>query len=219
MISNSNELSQASLDSVLDNFDDPETGFELDKLEIPKPTVNDEAIPVSGPTTNINSQAKPESGTLPETELLQETNPTSRPIKNTKLLYLCVILGGLILFVCIMGFISIKLLKPNTTSTPKETAKVGIYQPIEPIVTNISDNRYVHIALMLRSHSEKNTQFMTLQSKVIDTVFSFLGSADFKQQVTHGGSAKMKSVLYSELTNLLEKKYPNQAILTEVRLQ
>ena len=71
---------------------------------------------------------------------------------------------------------------------------------------------------MLKSHSKETTQFMAFESKVIDTVFGFLGSNNFQRQIAHGGSAKVKSVLYNQLTELFEEKYPNQVVLPEVRL-
>jgi hypothetical protein len=73
-------------------------------------------------------------------------------------------------------------------------------------------------AIQLRSHYKEATQFKAFESKVIDTVFGFLGSTDFQRQIAHGGSAKVKSVLYNELTKLFEEKYPNQVVLSEVRL-
>jgi len=218
MNSNSNELSKDSLDSDLQDFDDPDKGFELDKLEIPKPPVKPQAPKVTGPNTDIENQGTSKTETSSEPKSSQEPTRVTKPKKGSKLINLLVISGGLVILLSIIGFFAIKLMQPNMAKVSSGNAKVGIYQAIEPIVTNIGDNRYVYISLMLRPHSEQNTHFMALQSKVKDAVFNFLGSADFKRQIGHGGSAKMKSVLYNELNSLLEEKYPNQAILSEIRL-
>ncbi len=218
MISNTNELTKDSLDSGSQNFDDPDNGFELDKLEIPKPSPESKPTTVVDVNHKTDTHSTPESEVLIEPESLNELTPVPRSKKFSKLIILLVISIGLILLFGIVGVFLIKSMQANKTAAHTEVADLGIYQAIEPIVTNLGDNRYVYIALMLRSHSEQNTQFMAFQSKVVDAVFSFLGSTDFKRHVAHGGSAKMRSVIYNELTTLLDEKYPNQVILSEVRL-
>jgi len=218
MISDNNELIHDSHDEDLQNFDDPDKGFELDKLEIPKPSVTDESKTVTGQTTDIESQDTPKPEALSESESLKNSTRVSRPRKAGRYLLLLVISSGLAVFLGIIGFISIKLSQFDMTKVPTGGAPVGTYQAIEPIVTNLGDSNYVYIVLMLRSPSEQHTQFMALKSKVIDAVFNILGSEDVQRQVAYGGPASIKSVLYTKITTLLDEKYPNQVILSEVRL-
>jgi flagellar basal body-associated protein FliL len=218
MISNNTELDQVSFGSESKNVDGPDNGFELDKLEIPKLPPKGKTEPVPDITQEKEFQATAESEAQPETGPTEDLSRVSNPKTLKKYLYLVIISGGLIILLGIIGLMATKAMQPKLTSADRVETDLGIYHPIEPIITNLVDNRYVHIILMLRSNSKETTRFMALESKVIDTVFGFLGSTNFQRQIAHGGSAKVKSVLYNELTELFEEKYPNQVVLSDVRL-
>jgi len=218
MKSISTELRTDSLDGGSPNFDDPDSGFELDKLEIPKPPVKAEPTSVADSILKKDTQGTPLSKSATESESSKKTEPLSKPDRFTKSIFLLVISVGLSATLGVVGFVTIKLIQPNPTTAPSGHAPVGSYHVIEPIVTNLDDNGYVSIALMLRFRSQEKAQFLTFKSKGIDAVFRFLGSDDFKRSIARGGSANMKSVLYNEITRFLEVSYPEQAILSEIRL-
>lgn len=218
MISNSTELDQVYFDSESNNIDDPDSGFELDKLEIPKLPPKRETSPAPSSLQENTTQNRTKSDVLPETGPTEKPAHASKSKLITKPMNLIIISGGLIIVLGIIGLMATKVMQPQSTSADRVNTDLGIYKVIEPIITNLGDERYITIILMLRSHSKETTQFMAFESKVIDTVFGFLGSADFQRQVAHGGSGKVKAVLYNELTELFEEKYPNQVVLSEIRL-
>ena len=216
MVSDSNALNPDSRYSGSQNGDEPDSGFELDKLEI------SDLPPKSKISTAPDIPQKNESRAATASEASVETGPAPstadiyKSRKASKSLIILIVSSGLML--CLAGFLMAKLMLPISGTAPFGDADLGVYQPIEPIVTNLGDSNYVHIILQLRSPTENTRQFKAFKSKVIDTVFSFLGSADLKQKIAHGGSTQIKNVLYDELAKLLEVNFPNQAVLSEIRL-
>ncbi len=204
--------------SEIEDLDDPSHGFELDKLELPKSSNKSDRK--SNPDKSPRTDSEPDGGADLESAAGLESKPTSVMVSRytAKTMRVLLIVVSVLAILAIIGYFIARMLLPATAVEVTRESVPGSFQSIEPIVTNLGDNGYVHIALMLWFHPEREAQSFLFQSKVKDTVLGFMASSDLKKQFAKNSSAKMQAYLSDELTRLLEQSYPNQVILTEIRL-
>lgn len=197
MDSNNNELTKDSIEGAPQ---DPEVGFELDKIEIPK-----------GPEKR--DQTKVSEKPL-QTE--PEAEPTLKSLPKTKTIFFIAV--PVILVLAIISFFMFKMIMSSSIKIERGNSKPGTYQKIEPIITNLGKNSYVEISLMIRFNPEKREQFFILKSEIKDNILMFLSSPDFKKHVADSKSGKNETHIYNELTKLLKNNYQNQVVLTELHV-
>ncbi len=185
------------LDDDIDSqeLDDLDDDVELDKIVLPESTQQIDASLVSeDPTVHL-------TGIEPELE-------PGHPKRQIA-----------IIAVAVISILVILSLATLMTSSRQETAqKVGPYQKINPIITNIGENRHIKISLLIRTAPATKKAYDILETRIRDGVLTFLASTEIKKITQLEGRRKMEAAIHNELTVFLKKKYMNRTLIREVKV-
>jgi hypothetical protein len=196
--------------------EDPDHGVELDKIEIPKTAEKSDEAEFSETAPQVESNTEPETEPNTEPEIKPELEPAIKRLPSKKNIVFMALAAILILGLA--SFFALQMLMSPAIEIEKPYSGSGAYQDIEPIVTNLGKNSYVDIALMIRFDPEEKAQFTILKSKIKDTILTFLASPDFQKEIAVGRPEKNETYVYDKLTRLLTESYPNQVMITALRI-
>jgi flagellar basal body-associated protein FliL len=220
MATNENELSKDAIDDDLQDLEDPDFGIELDKVEIPKTDETD------GPDTISEepSPVKPESAPPPDEpeSARPPAEPEAVPLPSPpkKKIPLVLIAAPACVILIILGFFMMKTLLPVQRHEKAQPPQLGTYAPVEPMLTNLGDDRHIEIWLMSRSAPGNKEQTSILLSQAKHHIIMLVTSAEIQRQLADGVSEELvASHIHDEITLLLAKNFPNQIILKELMVR
>ncbi len=191
-------------------YDDPEFGIELDKLEVPAAA----SIPVSKKPDKTPIYEKPEE-TKPEIEVDVEAE------SQKGLRFKVIITAATILVLAALFFLlNHKAIKPLLTSGPRanSTKSSPEYHTIDPIITNLGENGQIEISLKLRYRTELKEQNSGIESMIRDSILTLLNSPDTQKKVNESDVVKLKPYINNRLTDFLKRNYGDEVILKNLKV-
>lgn len=189
-------------------YDDPEFGIELDKLEVPEVA----SLPVSKKPVKTAIYKEPEQ-TKPEVEVEAES--------QKGLSFKLIVTAATILVLAALFFLlNHKAIKPLLISGPRanSTKSSPEYHTLDPIITNLGENRHIEISLKLRYRTELKEQNSAIESLIRDSILMFLNSPDTQQKVNESDLVKLKLYINNSLTNFLKSDYGDEVILKALKV-
>ena len=191
-------------------YDDPEFGIELDKLEVPDIA----SIPVLKKPVKTPIYEEPEE-TEPEVEV--EVEAESQKGLRFKLI---VTAATILVLVALFFLLNHKAIKPLLISGPQanSTKSSPEYHTLDPIITNLGENRHIEISLKLRYRTELKEQNSGIESLIRDSILMFLNSPDTQKKVNQNDLVKLKPYINNRLTNFLKSAYGDEVILKELKV-
>jgi len=193
-------------------YDDPEFGIELDKIEVPD--VAD--IPVAKKPDETPIDEEPEE-TEPEIEV--EVEAEAEPQKGLR--FKVIITAATILVLAALFFLlNHKAIKPLLIPGPQanSTKPSPEYRTLDPLITNLGENRHIEISLKLRYRTELKEQDSGIESLIRDSILMFLNSPDTQKQVNENDLVKLKPYINNRLTNFLKSDYGDEVVLKELKV-
>ena len=197
-------------------YDDPEFGIELDKLEVPDAV----SIPVSKKPVKTPIYEKPEE-TEPEIEVEVEVEVEEEAGSQKGLRFKLIVTAGTVLLLAALFFLlNHKAIKPLLISEPRanSTKSSPEYHTLNPIITNLGENRHIEISLKLRYRTELKEQNSGIEPLIRDSILTFLTSPDTQQKVNENDLAKLKPYINNRLTDFLKNDYGDDVILKELKV-
>lgn len=216
MNSNTDELTKDPKNDASQGPGDPDKGFELDKLKIPKGPEAPQQTGVSENEPRAVSEPEPPAAPDPEHAAEPESKPLAKPI-NKKVL---IAIAGLVV-ILILGatsFLLVNMMRSSPSEIEADSTESTTYQEIEPIVTNLGQDNYINIGVAIRFNPNKQPEFLIFQSKVKDTILSFLVSPELRKRIVARGSQKNEVYIHNELTKRLQQEYGSTVIIKELRI-
>ncbi len=193
-------------------YDEPDFGIELDKLKVPDAA----AIPVSKKPVKTPIYEEPEE-TIPEIEVEAEVKAESQKGLRFKV----IITAATILVLAALFFLlNHKAIKPLLTSWPRanSTKSSPEYHTIDPIITNLGENRHIEMSLKLRYRTELKEQNSVIESMIRDSILMLINSPDTQKKVNESDLVKLKPYINNRLTNFLKSNYGDEVILKELKV-
>ncbi len=193
-------------------YDEPEFGIELDKLEVPDAA----AVPVSKKPVKTPIYEEPEE-TKPETEVEVDVKAESQKGLRFKV----IITAATILVLAALFFLlNHKAIKPLLTSGPRtnSTKSSPEYYTIDPIITNLGENKHIEMSLKLRYLTELKKQNSGIEPMIRDSILMLLNSPDTQKKVNESDLKKLKPYINNRLTNFLKSNYGDEVILKELKV-
>lgn len=194
-------------------YDEPDFGIELDKLEVPDAA----AVPVSKKPVKTPIYEEPEE-TRPEVEVDVDV---IKEESQKGLRFKVIVTAATILVLAALFFLlNHKAIKPLLTSWPRanSTKSSPEYQTINPIITNLGENRNIEISLKLRYRTELKEQNSGIESMVRDSILMLLNSPDTQKKVNESDLVKLKPYINNRLTNFLKRNYGDEVILKNFKV-
>ena len=211
MSPNQDELTQHSTKDDSQGVDDSDQGFELDKLDIQK---NPEDPKPDGAAQNeapVSSKVESDN----EIKLKPDTVPVKKPTSN---LYRMIIMGCFaILILVLFGSFAFKMMRSPARETKVNEAEATTYLEIDPIVTNLGHDSRINIVVAIRFNPNKQPEFLIFQSKVKDTIVSYLVSPELRNYIGDKGIKINEVYIYDELIKRLQDAYGNRVVIRELR--
>lgn len=195
-------------------YDEPDFGIELDKLEVPDAA----AVPVSKKPVKTPIYEEPEE-TRPEIEVEVEVEVKAESQKGLR--FKVIVTAATILVLAALFFLlNHKAIKPLLTSwlRANSTKSSPEYQTINPIITNLGENRNIEISLKLRYRTELKEQNSGIESMVRDSILMLLNSPDTQKKVNESDLVKLKPYINNRLTNFLKRNYGDEVILKNFKV-
>ncbi|MBC8434381.1 MAG: flagellar basal body-associated FliL family protein [Desulfobacterales bacterium] len=195
-------------------YDNPEFGIELDKLEVPEVA----SIPVSKKPVETPIYEEPEE-TEPEVEVEVEVDVETESQKGLRF-KLIVAAATILVLAALFLFLNHKAIKPLLISELRvnSTTSSNEYHTLGPIITNLGENRHIEISLKLRYRTELKEQNSAIESLIRDSILMFLNSPDTQQKVNESDLVKLKLYINNSLTNFLKNDYGDEVILKELKV-
>lgn len=193
-------------------YDEPEFGIELDKLEVPDAA----AVPVSKKPVKTPIYEEPEE-TRPEVEVDVDVKEESQKGLRFKV----IVTAAIILVLAALFFLlNHKAIKPLLTSWTRanSTKSSPEYHTIDPIITNLGENRNIEISLKLRYRTELKEQNSGIESMIRDSILMLLNSPDTQKKVNESDLKKLKPYINNRLTNFLISNYGDEVILKNLKV-
>lgn len=189
-------------------YDDPEFGIELDKLEVPEVA----SIPVSKEPVKTAIYKEPER-TKPEVEVEAASQKGLR-------FKLIVSAATIFVLAALFFLLNHNAIKPLLISGPRanSTKSSPEYHTLDPIITNLGENRHIEISLKLRYRTELKEQNSAIELLIRDSILMFLNSPDTQQKVNESDLVKLKLYINNSLTNFLKSDYGDEVILKELKV-
>jgi len=197
-------------------YDDPEFGIELDKLEVPDAA----SIPVSKKPDKTPIDEEPEE-TKPEIEVEIEVEVEVEVASQKGLRFKVIITAATILVLAALFFLlNHKAIKPLLISLPRanSTKSSPEYHTLDPIITNLGENRHIEIYLKLRYRTELKEQNSGIEPLIRDSILMFLNSPDTQKEVNENDLVKLKPYINNRLTNFLKNDYGDEVILKKLKV-
>jgi len=191
-------------------YDDPEFGIELDKLEVPDVA----SIPASKKPDKTPIYEKPEE-TEPEIEVEVEAESQ----KGLRFKFI-IAAATILVLTALLFLLNHKAIKPLLISGPKanSTKSSSEYHTLDPIITNLGENRHIEISLKLRYRAELKEQNSGIEPLIRDSILMFLNSPDIQKKVHESDLVKLKPYINNRLTNFLKTDYGDEVILKELKV-
>ncbi len=191
----SHELDDLDEDIDSQELDDFDGDVELDKIVLPESTQQpDASLGSEDPTVHL-TEIKPE---------LEPRHPKRQIV---------IIAVAVISILAALSLLSLML------SSRQETAqKVGPYRKIDPIISNLGENRRIKISLLIRTAPATKKSYDILEARIRDVVLTFLVSTEIQKIIQLGERRNMEIAIHKELTVFLEKKYINQTFIKELKV-
>lgn len=191
-------------------YDDPEFGIELDKLEVPDAA----SIPVAKKPDKTPIYEKPEE-TKPEIEV--EVEAESQKGLRFKLI---VTAATILVLAALFFLLNHKAIKPLLISGPRanSTKSSPEYHTLDPIITNLGENKHIEISLKLRYRTELKEQNSGIEPLIRDSILMFLNSPDTQKKVNESDLVKLKPYINNRLTDFLKNDYGDEVILKELKV-
>ncbi len=193
-------------------YDDPEFGIELDKLEVPEAA----SISVLKRPVKTPSYEAPEK-TISKIEVDVEVEAASQKGLRFKVILAAAIILVLAALFFLLNHKAINpllssWLKANSTKSSPE------YHTLDPIITNLGENRHIEIYLKLRYRTELKEQNSGVESLIRDSILMFLNSPDTQEKVNESDLVKLKPSINNRLTDFLKSAYGDEVILKELKV-
>jgi len=175
-------------------YDDPEFGMELDKLEVPDAA----SIPVSKKPVKTPIYEEPEE-TEPEVEVEVDVEVEVESQKGFRF-KLIVSAATILVLAALFLFLNHKAIKPLLISGPRanSTTSSNEYHTLGPIITNLGENRHIEISLKLRYRTELKEQNSGIESLIRDSILMFLNSPDTQKKVNESDLVKLKPYINNQ---------------------
>jgi flagellar basal body-associated protein FliL len=191
-------------------YDDTDFGIELDKLEVPDAA----SIPVAKKTDKTPTYEKTEE-TEPEIEVDVEIE--SQKGLRFKVIIAAATIPVLAALFFLLNHTAIKSLlisgpQANSTKSSPE------YHTLDPIITNLGENRHIEISLKLRYRAELKEQNSGIEPLIRDSILTFLNSPDIQKKVHESDLKKLKPYINNRLTNFLKNDYDDEVILKALKV-
>lgn len=195
-------------------YEDPSFGIELDKLEVPDLA----SIPVSKKPDKTPTYEKPEE-TKPEIEVEVEVEVEAESQKGLRF-KLIVTAAAILVLAALFFLLNHKAIKPLLISGPKanSTKSSTEYHTLDPIITNLGENRHIEISLKLRYRAELKEQNSGIEPLIRDSILMFLNSPDIQKKVHENDLKKLKTYINNRLTDFLKNDYGDEVILKELKV-
>ena len=191
-------------------YEDSQFGIELDKLEVPDAA----SIPVSKNPDKTPTYEKTEE-TEPEIEVDVE-------VESQKSLRIKVILAAttILVLAALFFLLNHQAIKPLLIagSQANSTKSSPEYHTLDPIITNLGENRHIEISLKLRYRAELKEQNSGIEPLIRDSILMFLNSPDIQKKVHESDLVKLKPYIKNRLNNFLKTDYGDKFILKELKV-
>lgn len=177
--------------------------IELDKIELSKIELS--KIPQQPVAFSVSE--KPAVPMPPK-------EPELKPKGKKRLI--AIIAVSVILFLVAFFF---PVLKPVMIFSRHETGeKVGPYRKIDPIITNLDENRRIKILLFIRTAPARKEFYEILEARIRDGVLTFLVSTEIKKIIQLGDFKRMEAAIHKELTVFLDQNYMDQTFIKALKV-
>jgi flagellar basal body-associated protein FliL len=198
----------------LKEYDDPEFGMELDKLEVPDPA----SIPVSKKPVKTPIDEEPEE-TEPDIDVEAEVEVEAKSPKGLRF-KLFITATTILVLAALFFLLNHKAIKPLLISGPQanSTKSSTEYHTLDPIITNLGENRHIEIYLKLRYRTELKEQDSAIEPLIRDSILMFLNSPDTQKRVNESDLVKLKTYINNRLTDFLKTDYGDEVILKELKV-
>ena len=193
-------------------YDDPAFGIELDKLEVPDAA----SIPVSKKPVKTPINDEPEE-IKPEIEVEVEVEAKSQKGLRFKVI---IAAATILVLAALLFFLNHKAIKPllipglraNSAKSSPE------YHTLDPIITNLGQDRHIEISLKLRYRNESKEQNSGIEPLVRDSILMFLNSPDTQKKINESDLVKLKPYINNRLTDFLKNDYGDEVVLKELKV-
>ena len=192
----------AENDNKENEIDGPERGIDLDKMEVPK----------SDPAAVIEASFESESE-----KKFKEFEGKPKAKRKNWLKYGIVLAVSVIALVTVLFFLWQKkqvLLKVEE----KGEKPTHTYLKIDPIITNLDENRRIKISLMIRYNSELIEQISEMDSVIRNDILMFLTSPDIKRMAKAYDSKTLRSYIEHEIKNIIKHDSIDEIIFSECKV-
>jgi flagellar basal body-associated protein FliL len=198
----------------LKEYDDPEFGMELDKLEVP----DVDSIPVSKKPDKTPIYEKPEE-TEPDIDVEAEVEVEAKSPKRLRF-KLFITATTILVLAALFFLLNHKAIKPLLISGPQanSTKSSTEYHTLDPIITNLGENRHIEIYLKLRYRTELKEQDSAIEPLIRDSILMFLNSPDTQKRVNESDLVKLKTYINNRLTDFLKSDYGDEVVLKELKV-
>ena len=99
----------------------------------------------------------------------------------------------------------------STKSSPE-------YHTLDPIITNLGENRHIEISLKLRYRTELKEQNFGIESMIRDSILMLLNSPDTQKRVNESDLVKLKTYINNRLADFLKGDYGDEVVLKELKV-
>ena len=193
-------------------YDDPAFGIELDKLEVPEIA----SIPVPKKPVKTPIFKEPEES-KPEIEVEVDVDTESKKGLRFKVIITAAVI---LVLVALFFLLNHKAIKPLLSSWPKANSVKSSpeYHTLNPIITNLGENRHIEISLKLRYRTELKEQNSGIEPLIRDSILMFLNSPDTQEKVNESDLVKLKPYINNKLADFLKSAYGDEVILKEIKV-
>ena len=208
MNSNSDELAQDEETEESQDEEAPDQGVELDKLEIPN--IPEQQEPASKPDNDIQAEEKPESS--------EELNTQSSAKPFFRKIPIGIAAAAAVLVTAGIGVFMFINMLPSLSKAQPNQSETKAYCDIDPITTNLGADTYVDVVVSIWADSSKQPAFSLFQTKVKDSILTFLTSPGVRKGIVSSGIKNNTLLVSNELNVFLQKQFQDRVIVRALHI-
>lgn len=180
-------------------LEDPDSGIELDKIELPAPR---------------ESHPPPLSGRPPEPPKAAAVaeGASHRPA----FIWIAGLAAGLILVVVLAVFM---LKVTGAFGIFSMEGKTSVrYRRIDPIITNLGEHHHARILLRVRLDPESKARMMSLTPAIIDSILTFVASPEIQKMIRNADPETLAALVRNEISAFVKREHRHRVVLEEIEI-
>jgi flagellar basal body-associated protein FliL len=187
-------------------IDGPDLGIDIDKIE----------VPISDPDSGNKAPHEIEAEKEPD-ESVDKPEAESKTRRGRGVKFGMVITVSVIALIAGFLFFWQKNHVISKVEEKRETL-TQTYLKIEPIITNLDENKRIKISLMIRYNSESVKQVSEVDSSIRNDILMFLTSPNTKETIKSYDSVMLRSYIENEVTRIVKDEYIDEIIFSEIKV-